>query len=232
MRLLHLALAALAVLTLSACQPQASDPEFGAKVRAYLLDHPEVVEEAQIRLQEKRIAAAINQVRPILERDPRDFVANPAGRITVVEFFDYQCGHCINIAPAVLDIIKRNPDVRFVFKEMPIFGADSEAAARAAIAVKQAGGNGVGLYQAYMSTRPLTPEAITRIAVANGATAARLQDPSFQAAANAQILEVHSLAQALGITGTPAFIVGDTLIPGEDLEGLKAAIERARGRAG
>ena len=199
-------------------------------LRAYLLEHPEVLEEATIKLQEKRVAAAIERVRPVLERDPRDFVANPNGKITVVEFFDYQCGHCINIAPAVLEIIKNNPDVRFVFKEMPIFGETSEAAARAAIAVKEAGGNGVGLYQGYMTTRPLTTEAITRLAVANGASAARLADPAFVAGANAQILEVHSLAGALGIEGTPAFVVGDTLIPGEDLEALKAAIERARGR--
>ena len=90
------ACAALA-LPLAACQKQEDD--FGQKVRAYLLAHPEVIEEAVVKLQQNKEAAAheaarasLAKYREQLERDPRDFVANPNGSITVVEFFDYRCG--------------------------------------------------------------------------------------------------------------------------------------------
>ncbi len=226
-------LAVMAVLSLTACEraDPASDPQFGAKVRAYLLEHPEVLIEAQERLQAKRIAEAIHAARDSIERDPRDFVANPNGKITVTEFYDYRCGHCVNIAPEILKLIRENPDVRFVFKEMPIFGETSEAAARAALAVKQSGGNYLGLYEAYMGNRSLDGAAIERLALANGAAAAKLNNPEFVAAANAQLLEVHALAGALGIDGTPSFVVGDQMIPGENLPALKAAIAAARAKA-
>ncbi len=79
------------------------------------------------KLQEKQAAekarvpprAPMNKYRQALERDPRDFVANPNGTITVVEFFDYRCGYCKVAAPQIVELIRKNPDVRFVFKELP-----------------------------------------------------------------------------------------------------------------
>ncbi len=170
MRLKSLALLALAGLMVAGCS-RAQDAGFGEKVHAYLMAHPEVIREAVQKLQENEQAAAdlkakvsLNRYRQALEHDPRDFVANPNGKITVTEFYDYRCPHCINAAPAVLAIIKANPDVRFVFKEMPIFGDVSEQASRAAIAVKKAGGDYVGFYRTAMSTRGLDPAGISRIA--------------------------------------------------------------------
>lgn len=88
--MIRAAIAATAILSLTACQPKAEDA-FGQKVRAYLLEHPEVIEEAVQKLQEKRVAEAANLAkvglvkhRAALEQDPRDFVANPNGKITVV----------------------------------------------------------------------------------------------------------------------------------------------------
>ena len=88
--------------------------------------------------------------------------------MTVTEFYDYRCPHCINIAPKVVALIRTRPDVRFVFKEMPIFGATSEHAARAALAAKAQGKDYVGLYDAFMSAHPLTDDEIDRIAAAKG----------------------------------------------------------------
>jgi protein-disulfide isomerase len=117
-----------AAFSLTACQ-KAEDAAFGAKVHAYLMAHPEVLREAEVKLQQNdRVAAqkastdAIAKYRGQLERDSRDFVANPGGKITVVEFFDYRCGYCKLAAPQVVELIQQNPDVRFVFKEFPIFG--------------------------------------------------------------------------------------------------------------
>jgi protein-disulfide isomerase len=224
-------------LMLSGCQGHASDDAaFGKRVRAYLLSHPEVLQEVSQRLDAKltaadeanrrRAEADLPALRAAIERDPRDFVANPGGKITVTEFYDYRCPHCASAAPKVIDLIKANPDVRFVFKEMPIFGPTSERAALAALAVKRAGGDYLGLYSAYMAARPLDEAAIQRIARDKGAPAAPVgvADP----AAKAQLAETASLFTKLALEGTPAFIVGDRIILGEDIAAVNAAVAAAR----
>jgi len=235
MRLPSLLLATTLSLAVAGCSRAQEDAAFGAKVRAYLLAHPEVIEEAVQRLQDKRqetaaakAKAALTQERPALEHDSRDFVANPAGKITVTEFYDYRCPHCINAAPAVLKIIQDNPDVRFVFKEMPIFGAVSEHAARTAIAVRKAGGDYLGLYRTLMSTRGLDDGAIDRIARAQGVDPAKVEQGAPREAADTQIEDVHRLAEALAVDGTPTFVIGDTIVPGEDMDAVRAAIAKAR----
>src|SRR5690349_9644948 len=133
------AVALSALLALTGCQ-KVEDEAFGARVRAYLLEHPEVLEEMVAKLEQKQqvakakdTAAAVSRHRAQLERDPRDFVANPDGRITVVEFFDYNCGYCKLSAPEVVKLIQENPDVRFVFKEFAFQTPHSVAAAKIAL---------------------------------------------------------------------------------------------------
>jgi protein-disulfide isomerase len=237
-RLASLALALTISVAAAGCTRAATDDAFGDKVRAYLMAHPEVIREAIQKLQDKDAAdaaakskVALNDNRQALEHDARDFVANPAGKITVTEFYDYRCPHCINAAPKVLRIIHDNPDVRFVFKEMPIFGATSEYAARAAIAVKNAGGDYLGMYQTMMTTHGLDETAVDAIAKAHGIDPAKAEAGQAKAAADAQISDVHKLAGALDIDGTPTFIIGDTLVPGEDMDAVQDAINKAKASA-
>jgi protein-disulfide isomerase len=224
-----------AALSLSACQ-KADDAVFGQRVHAYLIAHPEVIREAAEKLNaNERLAAqkastdAIAKYRGQLERDPRDFVANPNGKVTVVEFFDYRCGYCKLAAPQVVSLIEQNPDVRFVFKEFPIFGEVSDTAAKVAL-TRAAKTKGVQLYKTLMSEKALDDAALDRHLAEVGidATAARkdAQHPLIER----QILDTHALAEALKIEGTPAFIVGDTMIPGADIDALKAAIAAARAK--
>ena len=180
----------------------------------------------------KASSDTLAKYRKQLEQDPRDFVANPDGKITVVEFFDYRCGYCKLAAPQVLQLIKDHPDVRFVFKEFPIFGADSDLAAAAAIAVKQAGGDYLGVYSDLMSARPLNADAVQHILKTHGVDPAQLQQAAFQKEASDQLLATRKLAVALGVEGTPAFIVGNSIIPGEDMDAVRAAINTARARKG
>ena len=238
MPLKTLLLAAVASFALVGCTRAADDAGFGDKVRAYLLQHPEVIEEAIQKLQDKKDADAADKAklalkdqRQALERDPRDYVANPAGKITVTEFYDYRCPHCINAAPTVLKIIHDNPDVRFVFKELPIFGAISEHAARAAIAVKNAGGDYLGLYQDLMTTKGLNDAAVDQIALTHGIDPAKVEQGSTRTSADTQLDDAHKLADKLAIDGTPTFIIGDTIVPGEDMDAVRAAITKARARA-
>jgi protein-disulfide isomerase len=240
MPLKTLLLAATVALAVGGCTraaDQAVDPAFGEKVKAYLLQHPEVIEEAIQKLQEKKDAEAADKAklalksdRQTLERDPRDFVANPGGKITVTEFYDYRCPHCINAAPAVLKIIHDNPDVRFVFKEMPIFGATSEHAARTAIAMKNAGGDYLGLYRDFMTTKGLNDAMVDQIAKAHGLDPAKVEQGAARTAADAQLDDAHKLAEKLAVDGTPTFVIGDTIVPGEDMDAVRDAIAKARAK--
>ncbi|WP_372785427.1 DsbA family protein [Phenylobacterium sp.] len=226
-----------AALSLAACQ-KTEDAAFGQKVHAYLMAHPEVIREAAVKLSENdRLAAmkastdAIDKYRGQLEHDSRDFVANPDGRITVVEFFDYRCGYCKLAAPEVVKLISENPDVRFVFKEFPIFGEVSDTAAKVAL-TREGKAKGFDLYKVLMAEKALDDAALDRHLAEVGIDAAAAHRDAAHPMITRQLLDTHALAEALKIDGTPAFIVGNTMIPGADMAALRAAIAAARGGSG
>ncbi|HEX4097965.1 MAG TPA: DsbA family protein [Caulobacteraceae bacterium] len=128
----------------------------------------------------------------------------------------------------MLKIIQDNPDVRFVFKELPIFGAISEHAAREAIAIKDAGGDYLGFYKTLMATRGLDDAAIDRIAKTYGVDPAKAQQGPLRQSADAELADAHKLANELDVEGTPTFIIGDVAVPGEDMAAVKDAIAKAR----
>ena len=230
------ALAAFAVLsglTLAGCQ-KVDDAAFGQRVRAYLMQHPEVIREAALKLAESdRLAAAkattasMAKYRSQLERDPRDFVANPDGKITVVEFFDYRCGYCKLAAPEVVKLINENPDVRFVFKEFPIFGEVSDTAAKMAL-TSSGKTKGLALYSLWMNEKALSEAALDRHLASAGLDPTAVRKAAIDPQIDRQILDTRALANALRIDGTPAFIIGDTIIPGADIAALRAAITQAK----
>ena len=229
-RLLVLAAAAA---SLAACQKM-DDAAFGARVKSYLMAHPEVLREAEVKLQENdRLAAekassdAIAKYRGALEHDSRDFVANPAGKITVVEFFDYRCGYCKLAAPQVVDLIQKNPDVRFVFKEFPIFGEVSDSAARIAL-TREGKAKGFELYQALMADHALDEAALDRHLAEVGIDPVQARKDAEHPQIARQIKDAQLLATELKIDGTPAFIVGDTMVDTSSMDRLAAAIQDAR----
>jgi protein-disulfide isomerase len=235
-----------AAFGLAACEPaHEGDATFDRRVKAYLMAHPDDLRAALQNMQAKddadqaraqaaadtKAKAALPVLRAALERDPRDFVANPSGKVTVTEFYDYRCPHCIEIAPQIVSLIRSRPDVRFVFKEMPIFGSTSDYAAHAALAAKAQGKDYVGLYEAMMAARPLTDQEVDRLAAAKGIDLAAMNAPAAVAKDQTQIDDIAKLAVKLAINGTPGFIVGDTFIHGEDYDGLTAAIAAAEKKA-
>lgn len=245
-KLFAMTAAALAAASLVACQPAGGDAGFDARVKDYLMKHPDDLRAALENMQAREDAneakaqaaadakakIALPQLRAALERDPRDFVANPNGEVTVTEFFDYRCPHCINVAPKVLKLIRDDPKVRFVFKEWPIFGATSEYAARAALAAKAQGKDYIGLYEAFMSARPLTDDDVDRLAAAKGVDLKAMNAPQQLGADQTQLDDVAKLADKLSIDGTPGFIVGDQIIHGEDYATLAGAIAKAEDKPG
>jgi protein-disulfide isomerase len=235
-------LAAALALAVAGCSqgsgPSAhNDEAFGRQVRAYLLKHPEVIEEAGAKLNEQRrlqalaqSSTAITARKAALESDPGDFVANPNGKVTVVEFFDYRCPYCKASLPQLESLIQNNRDVRFVFKEFPIL-PDSDGkigvslrAARAAMAARAAG-KYAAVHHALMNEKPLDDEAIARVLQANGIDP---QKAVSNTAYDDHLKRVHDLAFAINATGTPAFVVGDSLIEGAQMDELAAAIAQAR----
>ncbi len=239
-------LGALASLGLStaACHAQppesASDIAFGKRVRSYLLAHPEVLQEALERLQVKADAqkaldarAAIVSRRNLLEHDPRDPVlGNPKGAVTVVEFFDYRCPFCKAAEPDLEKLLASDHDVRLVLKEFPILDLEdqshiSEDAARAALAANAQDKYGP-VHRALLADKHLDEAGINAVLQAAGVALSAAKVVETSAATTTQLADIHALARALAIDGTPAFVVGDQMIAGAQMDLLRAAVASAR----
>ena len=230
-------------LLLAACakpadktQATAEDPAFHNKVVAYLADHPGVIQEGVTAYQDKqralatqKAAVAIAAHRPQLDADARDFVANPDGKITVVEFFDYRCPYCKADHAALKSLIESDRDIRFVFKEYPIIPDQngqigvSLRAAEAALAARRVG-KYLPVHDALMAAPDLDDAVIVRILRENGVDGAQAM-PSAQDLD--QLNDVRKLGLDIHAIGTPTFIVDGALVE-SSLPKLAAAIEQAR----
>lgn len=190
-------------------------------VHDYLLRKPEVIVEVMQILQKKQYEEAEKTVKltqqsvgkyvDALFRQANDPTAgNPKGTVTVVEFFDYQCPHCVDMAPVLEGVIKANPNVRVVYKEFPIRGPQSEFAARAALAANLQG-KYMPVHTAILtSNQPLTNDLILSLAKTAGADIEKLKTDMNSKAIDDQIKANIKLAQDLKLFGTPAFFIGKT----------------------
>jgi len=239
-RALVLLAAALALAGCAAATAEAPPTEATERVvRDYLARHPEVVVEALRAAEERQRAAAHEQGRAAIQarqdellRDPASPVGgNPRGDVTVVEFFDYNCPHCRRAAETMARLTEEDRGLRVVYKELPILGPDSLVAARVALAA-HAQGKYLELHRALMATtEALTGPAVLEIARGLGLDETRLKADMGSAGITAAIEKNRALAQALGVSGTPAFVVGTDLVPGAiGLEAFRETIGRARQR--
>ena len=240
--MLRPALAAIVVTVLAisvalerAAAQEVSDAErkrIEAIVRDYLTKNPNIVVDALRAYEENRQADALVANRAALERDPgTPFAGNPRGDVTVVEFFDYRCGYCKKVTPVVREVLKKDGNVRFVFKEFPILGPESRKAAEAAQAVwKIEPDKYLAFHVAMMENRGSLDEArILEIAKSVGLDPAKVKTAMADPAVKAKLNDNQELAKNLQIGGTPAFVVDDQIMPGAvDLETLVAAVEAAR----
>jgi len=156
------------------------------------------------------IAANAASVSSLFRHEGDPVAGNPNGSITVVEFFDYQCSHCINMASVIGSVIKANPDVRVVFKDFPIRGPVSEFAARAALAANKQGKYYEFSHALLLTTLSLNEDTILDIAKSAGLDMAKLKKDMNSPAINNEIKSTYSLAQQFQVTGTPAFFIGKT----------------------
>ncbi len=218
---------------------EADKAEIEALVRDWIARNPEAVlesieamrarEEAAERLAQ---AARAAELAAELERDPRDPVlGNPDGDVTLVEFFDYQCGYCKRMLEPMLDVARLDGGLRLVMKEFPILGPVSTTAARAALAARAQGGY-EAMHLGLMRVRGrLTEEAVFQTASEAGLDVARLIRDMEAPEVDAHIARARELAQALSINGTPAFVIDGEVVPGA-VGGERLAALVARARAG
>jgi protein-disulfide isomerase len=209
-------------------------------LRDYILHNPEVilksVRDHQAKQQANKTARAKKQLedkQDELTRSPGSPVAgNPGGDVTVVEFFDYRCGYCRKSFPALLELERTDPKVRIVFKEFPILGPQSLFAARAALAAR-AQGKYFALHKAMMSGRvPISEKGIMAAVKSLGIDADKLKKDMDAPAVAAELRQNNQLAAALGVRGTPAFIVGKQLSPGAaTIARLRQLVRQARSGA-
>jgi protein-disulfide isomerase len=207
-------------------------------VREYLLREPQVIYQAIQELQKRQQAeeavrqkAMIAQNADAIFRHPDDPVAgDPKAEATLVEFFDYHCGYCRSMSPGLRALIDNDPNMRFVFKDLPVLGPDSVTAARAAVAANRLDpAKYVGLHFALMQSKELGREAVLAIAERQGYDRDRLAAEMDSDWVKARIDENLKLAEQLGISGTPSFVVGETLIPGAvDVGQLAQLLEEQR----
>lgn len=191
-------------------------------IREYLINNPEVLEEAIRALQAKREAMRLAAARTSIQKnrkqiysDPEDPVGgNPNGDVTIVEFFDYRCGYCKRVAPVVEAALAKDKKIRLVYKEFPVLGPNSVLAARAALA-SRAQGKYLVFHKALMKAKISYDEAsIMKIAASVGIDTARLKKDMQAPGIQAQVAKNHALARSLGIRGTPAFVIGEQMFPG------------------
>jgi len=241
-RTFSMALAATAIALTPACaqgQVDTADKKAVEKiVYEYIMENPEIIEEALIALSEKRDAeeaalalAAIADNQDALISNPADYSIGPADApVTVVEFFDYRCGFCKRSASWTTELPEQyDNQVRVVFKEFPILSTESEKAALAAIAAGKQG-KYIEMHMALMDLdngSGFGPEQIDEAAESIGVDVTRMRADMKSIDVQKTVADAKSLARSLNITGTPNFIVGTEMVSGADIQQVEAMIEAA-----
>lgn len=211
--------------------PQAATVEDGAVmrgdveavVRDYLLGNPEILGEMQIALEEKeREMQRVTQVETIASAADDIFnaqhdgvIGNPEGSVTIVEFFDYNCGFCRRAMDDMDAMVEANPDLRFVLKEFPILGPDSQKAHVVSMAFRAlAPEKYAAFHRELLSGERATEEAAIQAALAQGVDEAALREEMKNPAIADAFSQTYELASRLSITGTPSYVVGEEVVFG------------------
>jgi protein-disulfide isomerase len=181
-----------------------------------------------------RSAAVASNAAALFSSPHQVTLGNPNGDVTLVEFFDYSCGFCKRAVPDMMTLIKDDPNVKIVLKELPILGPGSAEAARVAVAVRMQSPDGqkyLAFHQELLAgAGPASKERALAAAKDQGLDLTQLERDIASDEIGATLSEDVKLATALGIAGTPSYVVGDKVVPGAvGLAALKAKIAAARG---
>ena len=224
--------------------------EIGDILKDYLVKHPDVLQQAIVEMMKNRrapgaqagqgpltnadrAAAIKSNAEPLLNSKRQVTLGNAQGDVTLVEFFDYNCGYCKRALADTMTLLKDDPKLRIVLKEFPILGPGSAEAARIGVAVRMQDPSGrkyLAYHQKLLSERgPANRDSARAAAKEAGIDMARLDKDVISDEVSESIEESVKLARLLGINGTPGYVVGDSIVPGAIGAGaLKSKILEAR----
>jgi protein-disulfide isomerase len=231
----------LAMMTLSPARADdaplspAQQKQVESMIEGYLLKHPDILMKAiqnvqawqmseQSRRQEEAIAPVWNALASKDSAAPSVGAANAP--VTVVEFFDYQCGYCKRAFDDVMAMADDDTQkIRTVFLELPILSEESVVAARAALAAQKQG-KYLELHRAMMGSRgKLTNDRIDELAAGAGVDVAQMRKDMDSDDVRKELSHNSAMAKSIGINGTPAFLINGTLVPGADMERVKSLVD-------
>jgi protein-disulfide isomerase len=215
--------------------------EIEAVIRNYLIAHPEVLEDAMAELNKRQAAAeaekheaGVAQNSETIFNSPRGVVlGNKDGDVAFVEFFDYNCGYCKRAMADMLDLLKSDPKLKVVLKEFPVLSQGSVEAAQVAVAVRMQDPGGkkyLDFHQRLLGGRgPADKTRALAAAKEAGLDVGRIEKDLASTEVRATIEENFRLAEAMGMNGTPSYVIGKQVVIGAvGLEGLKEKIGIAR----
>ena len=246
------ALALVSALALTAALPARADDFSPAQrsaiekiIKDYLVEHPEVLQEAMAALEKKQALAEAEKAKAAIKDHSEAIfnsplqvtLGNPQGDVTFVEFFDYNCGYCKRAMTDMLALMEKDPKLKVVLKEFPVLGPSSVDAARVAVAVRMQDKTGkkyLEFHQKLLGGRGQVDKA-RALAVAKeiGLDVARLERDMKSEEATSTISESMKLAEALGINGTPSYVIGkaakgDVVVGAVGLDSLGKKIDASR----
>ena len=225
-------LVAAAVLALSALPAAAQDfsatqrSEIEKIIKDYLIKHPEVLQEAMAELEKKQQLAESEKARTAVKNhsdaifnSPRQVVlGNPQGDVTFVEFFDYNCGYCKRALTDMVELMGKDPKLKVVLKEFPVLGPGSVEAAQVAVAVRMQDKTGkkyLEFHQKLLGGRGQVDKAKALAAAKEvGLDMARLDKDLKSEEIGKTLEESMKLAEALGLNGTPSYVIGNDVVIG------------------
>ncbi len=223
-RLPVIAIAGAMLFAAGAAQAQQSKEDIEKIVREYILKNPEIIQEAIVELRKKqelaensaRLKAIATHKQQIFESKRDVVLGNPKGNVTLVEFFDYNCGYCKRALNDIAELLKSDPNLKVVLKELPILSEGSVEAARVAVAVRmQDPSKYWAFHRILMSAKGEANSAqALNAAKQAGLDIERIKKDISNPEVEATLHEVQELAKALAISGTPSYVLGDQLIPG------------------
>jgi protein-disulfide isomerase len=222
--------------------PVAQKSEIEHIIREYLVSHPEVLQDAIAELEKRQAAADLEKTKAavasntdtVFNSSRQVVLGNPAGDVTMVEFFDYNCGYCKRAMTDMLDLMKTDPKLKIILKEFPVLGSGSIEAAKVAVAVRMQDKGGkkyLEFHQKLLGGRGQADKA-RALAVAKevGLDMKRIEADMESDEAKVSLEEGHKLGETLGLNGTPSYVVGtDVVVGAVGLDALRSKISTARG---
>ncbi len=216
----------------------AQKKEMGEIIKSYLMENPQVIFDAADKYKAQQEAESMKKAETSIKDNIQSLTSasspstgNPKGDITIVEFFDYNCGYCKKALPDIQNLIKADSNLRVVFKEMPILGPTSRTAALYALAANKQG-KYFEYHSALMNHKgPKEPAELEKVAKEIGLDVEKLKKDVESEDVTKELVTDMTVAGEIGVQGTPAFIVGTTFLPGYvGEEGLKQAIDAERAK--